>query len=117
MKVLILPNFEKENCFDVVSRVIDQLNKDNVEVLALDDAKNNIKHDISFISRENINRDISFAIAIGGDGTIIKAANLILEYDIPLIGINLGTLGFLAGIEKDEIELLHNLVVGKYEIE
>ena len=118
LKILLLPNSNKEKCQNVVLDVIKQLKKDNVKILALDENKNEINsNDVTYISQENITSDISFAVAIGGDGTIIRAANLILEKEIPIIGINLGTLGFLAGIEKDEIELLHNLVVGKYSVE
>lgn len=118
LKILLLPNSNKKDSQKVIIDVINQLKKDDVEILALNENKNEINSDyVSFISAEMISSEISFAVAIGGDGTIIKAANLILEKEIPIIGINLGTLGFLAGIEKDEIELLHNLVVGKYSIE
>jgi len=118
IKVLLLPNFNKEDSYKIVSEVIAQLKEDNIDILALLEDKKEINDDcIRYISLENISSDISFVIAIGGDGTIIKAANLILEYEIPIIGVNLGTLGFLAGIEKGEIALLHNLVSGKYSVE
>ncbi len=50
-------------------------------------------------------------IAVGGDGTFLAAARAIVEYDIPLIGINLGRLGFLVDISPNELsdKLLHIL--------
>ena len=53
-------------------------------------------------------------IAIGGDGTIIHAAHFAAEYDKPILGINAGRLGFLAGLEKQELHLLKNLFCENY---
>ncbi len=47
---------------------------------------------------------IDCAIVLGGDGTIIQAANDLMTYDIPILGVNLGTLGFLAEIEEQNVE-------------
>lgn len=118
MKVLLLPNFQKEECGSITCKVIEELAKDNVEILALSEVRAFFDDSrVRFVSSERLEKDISFAVAIGGDGTIIKAANLLLEYDIPLIGVNLGTLGFLATIEKDEIDLLHKITSGEYKLE
>ena len=48
-------------------------------------------------------RPFDFVITLGGDGTILHAATLIRDAGIPIVGINLGRLGFLAGIEKARI--------------
>ncbi|MEE1280124.1 MAG: NAD(+)/NADH kinase [Oscillospiraceae bacterium] len=118
MKVLLLPNFQKNECFQITLKVIDVIKKAGADIFALDYNKQNINDDhLTYLSPNQINSDIDFAIAIGGDGTIIKAANLLLEREIPLIGVNLGTLGFLAGIEKDEIELLSSILAGKFTID
>jgi len=118
LKVLLLPNFQKQNCKEVTLEVIDTLAKDGIEILALSEIRGFLNDNrVRFISSNKLEQDISFAVTIGGDGTIIKAANLLLEYDIPLVGINLGTLGFLAVIEKDEIELLHKLTTGDFSTE
>lgn len=55
------------------------------------------------------------AIVLGGDGTLLKAARDMIEYEIPLLGINLGTLGYLAEVESSNIEqALDKLLTGKY---
>ena len=46
---------------------------------------------------------IDLIITLGGDGTILKATNLVQDLDIPIMGINMGRLGFLANIEKSKI--------------
>ncbi len=51
-------------------------------------------------------------IVIGGDGSVLDASNAALSYDIPLLGINLGHLGYLAELEVSELELLEQLFAG-----
>jgi NAD+ kinase len=55
-------------------------------------------------------------IVLGGDGTMLKAAAKAAKAGIPLIGINLGRIGFMSEIEADELHLLDNLFFGGYEI-
>lgn len=53
-------------------------------------------------------------IALGGDGTILHAARMAAMANKPVLGINNGTLGFMAGLEADELYLLDNLISGDY---
>lgn len=57
-------------------------------------------------------------ITLGGDGTILKAATLVRDYGIPILGINLGRLGFLARVEKTKLrETLRLLALGRFTTE
>lgn len=61
---------------------------------------------------------IDLAIVVGGDGTLLKAGRLLADKNIPVIGINLGRLGFLVDISPDEItEQLTLMLEGKYTTE
>lgn len=61
---------------------------------------------------------VDCAIVLGGDGTIIQTANDLMTYDIPILGVNLGTLGFLAEIEEHNVEeALDRLFIDDYRIE
>jgi NAD+ kinase len=53
---------------------------------------------------------ISAAIVLGGDGTILRAAELVRGYDIPIIGVNLGNVGFLAEIAQPSVDEIVNAV-------
>ncbi len=53
---------------------------------------------------EPISKDTDCIIVLGGDGTMIRAANRLLGYDIPIFGINAGTLGYLTGAEAADAE-------------
>ena len=53
---------------------------------------------------------ISAAIVLGGDGTILRAAELVRGHDIPIIGVNLGNVGFLAEIAQPSVDEIVNAV-------
>lgn len=62
--------------------------------------------------------DTECIIILGGDGTMIQAANDLHDMDIPLLGVNLGTLGFLTEVEKQDIEgVLEELFDENYKVE
>ncbi|MCB0689906.1 MAG: NAD(+)/NADH kinase, partial [Saprospiraceae bacterium] len=64
------------------------------------------------------NRQIDYAFTLGGDGTILSAATLIRDTGIPIMGINLGRLGFLASIEEKLIDqALKMLKEQRYRLE
>ena len=57
-------------------------------------------------------------LVIGGDGTVLRAAHLIIGSGVPILGINLGTLGYLAEVERSNWrEMMSQLLEGNYEIE
>lgn len=67
---------------------------------------------------EPIRLPVDGAIVLGGDGTLIRAANRLLRKEIPILGINAGTLGFLTGIEAAEAEQgIDRLCLGEYTVE
>ena len=57
-------------------------------------------------------------LVIGGDGTVLRAAHLVIGSGVPILGINLGTLGYLAEVERSNWrEMMSQLLEGNYEIE
>ncbi len=68
-------------------------------------------------SAEELDDDIDFILSIGGDGTLLSAAQAVMKRPLPLLGINLGKLGFLTGLERDWQEGLDKLFKGHYHVE
>lgn len=57
-------------------------------------------------------------LSLGGDGTLLRGAQFAMQYDVPLLGINLGRLGFLAETEPDDLEnTLQTLLQGDYQLD
>jgi NAD+ kinase len=57
--------------------------------------------------------EIEIAIVLGGDGTILRGAELTLERNIPLLGINLGHVGFMAEVEKPSIKAISQSLIDR----
>lgn len=67
---------------------------------------------------EDYNFDVDYVISMGGDGTFLKAASRVGAKDTPIIGVNMGRLGFLADVLPGEIEVaLDSLYAGECQIE
>lgn len=66
----------------------------------------------------DIGRQCDLAIVVGGDGTLLNSARALIDYKVPLVGINLGRLGFLTDITpRTMIDYLDNILAGDYQIE
>src|SRR5690606_22740696 len=62
--------------------------------------------------------DVELAIVLGGDGTILRAAELVRGGSAPVLGINMGHVGFLAEIERDELDdAVHRVIERDYTVE
>lgn len=56
----------------------------------------------------------STIVTVGGDGTILQWGKLAAEYDLPLLGVNMGRLGFMAAVEPKEIKRIPEILLGDY---
>jgi len=102
----------------ILPEVVEWLQKKNVHVLVLKERELSCIDPSLFISPEALNLKCDFVIAMGGDGTLLRAARYIKESSIPLIGVNLGSLGFLTEIVIDELyPSLEKILSGNYRIE
>ena len=71
-----------------------------------------------YTDKEKVSPEVDCVIVLGGDGTLLQAVTDLAEREIPFLGINLGTLGFLAEVNKSGIEdALERLIRDDYEIE
>lgn len=71
--------------------------------------------DVLVLGKDCIEGDLEVCVVLGGDGTILKAAEMVRASQTPIIGINLGHVGFLAESEREELaEAIHRVVQGDY---
>lgn len=70
------------------------------------------------VCKDAVDASVEGIIVLGGDGTLLRAAREYVGMHIPFIGVNLGTLGYLAEVDKDDVEAaLDSLITNEYEIE
>lgn len=87
-----------------LSRLLSYLKNKQLKVL-LDESTRGISQETTtMVSRDELARQSDLVITIGGDGTILNAARSITDEEVPLVGINIGRLGFLADISPDDFE-------------
>jgi len=107
MKVLILADYFKEEAVKLMPELVKWFFERNVLAIVLQQGEE-IKSSQKF----------DFAVALGGDGFITKKSLVLARLNLPFLGINLGTKGFLAVAERDNWqEMLEKVLAGKYTIE
>ncbi len=72
---------------------------------------------VLFVRHDVMMQDADLIVALGGDGTILKVVHDAAEFDTPVIGINLGHLGFLTQAERDDTEIFDKIAQGKFSVE
>ena len=71
-----------------------------------------------FTSHEDLPEGLDFLFSLGGDGTFLETVNLVRDSGIPVLGVNIGRLGFLSYISQENMdESLESVFSGKYDIE
>ncbi|MDF2503335.1 MULTISPECIES: NAD(+)/NADH kinase [Clostridium] len=104
-------NSSKDKDRKVTREIVDFIVKN------INDVKIKIFDDLRSFSKED-SEQIDIMISLGGDGTILSTASNVSKYNIPILGINLGHLGFLASAELSELkECIMKLSKAEYEIE
>ena len=126
MKCVIDPNLSKKAAFPTAVRTCEQLLANGAEICMEQSLAGTFRStvpELQFLPDDALYAGADFAIAIGGDGTILRCAEKIMAHTfkhqtapVPLVGINTGTLGFLAAFEADELDMLDRLSSGDYTI-
>lgn len=118
MKVALLPNLTKPNAAQITHDVCNQLENLNIEFAFLQDEHFAFSdYSVPFLPIFELMEYCDIVIAIGGDGSVLRAAQYAVPHKKPVLGINAGRLGFMAELEVHELPLLKRLLTGEYQIE
>ena len=117
VRVLLVPNPMNPRAVDAAREVASVLlSTGYVPVMVAEDADRCGLGDLG-VARSEIG-DPELVLALGGDGTILKAVHILGDIDAPILGINLGRLGFLSGADGDDLaEALASALAGEARIE
>lgn len=112
----IITNQEKDYDYQVTRHIMDYLRAAGKQCQLIPSYLDD--HENYYTDSDLIPDDVECAIVLGGDGTIIQAASDVVARRLPILGVNLGTLGFLAEIEEQHInETLDCLIRDEFMIE
>lgn len=122
MKVAIYSRGTDEDMAMQLHGLIEELYKQKIEIVLLNQFPGlGYLDELKSLPIENIqalDTTVDFLISLGGDGTMLDAVTLVRDKNIPILGINFGRLGFLAGIGKNDLAIaVDALVNGTYLVD
>ncbi len=113
MKIAVFGQYYQNNTHSIVEKVVAFLEQNNIEIYIYKNFYEKLIENkaleskyVTFDTHECLKNNFDYLISIGGDGTILRAATFIRNYNLPIIGINAGRLGFLATIQEENIQKL-----------
>lgn len=115
MKVALFPSKTHQSSIELAKKVIEFFKTNSIEVVV----PTEYAETFNLVPlEESDTKEIHLMISMGGDGAILKRAHQYNDIHAPILGINLGHLGFMADIPQSEIEeSLRDLINGEYTIE
>ncbi|RZK10955.1 MAG: NAD kinase [Flavobacterium sp.] len=120
MKVAIYGQYYQNSTEPIIRDIFVFFNQNNVELVIEADflkmlyEKQLVKKEYkTFKSYKELDSSFDILLSIGGDGTILRASTLVRKSGVPILGINAGRLGFLASVQKENIEAFLQLVLDK----
>lgn len=109
---LIATNPDKDINLKLTTKILDYLEQKEADAYVVSDIYR------TGIDKDKIPKETECAITLGGDGTILQMSRALRGLNIPVIGVNLGNVGFLAEIEPSEMQqMLDGLLYDEYRIE
>ena len=121
MKIVLTPNPYRDKQFRTVQqarKILEGCGVQTATCLPFDvDRDYELPKNIEFQDLHHEINDADLLICFGGDGTILHASKIATAHNLPILGVNIGTMGFIAELEAGELELLRRLPAGDYTIE
>ncbi len=125
MKIALFGKNIGKEYISYLQLLIDKLNEKGIKINIYKPFFDQIKSDINltpdfelFTNHIEINRNTDFLLSLGGDGTLLDTITLVRDSGIPILGINMGRLGFLASIQKEMIiPTIEAIAEGSYKLE
>lgn len=122
-KIALVTNFNISDKLSAAMRVADMVSPYVEEIYVSLNFKERImrskNHRRSFVYRpaDSLYTDAELVIVLGGDGAMLDAARRLAAKGTPILGINMGRVGYMAELEIDELELISRVFEGKYRID
>lgn len=120
-KIILTPNPYRDKNFQTVRTAAQILKEAGVETricLPFEvDRSYELPKDLRFSRLDRELADASVVICFGGDGTILHMAKAATRHNIPILGVNIGTMGFMAELECSELQQLKRLATDDYTID
>lgn len=121
--IFIYPNLRKESARAILPAVCEQLHGEDVQLILPNQLRSSTHelHDevmaLDYMETSEAVRLADAAVVLGGDGTMLRIARAAAQNELPLLGINVGHVGFMTELEPAELGEMRGLLAGKYSID
>ncbi len=116
MKILLIANEQKDKNFLLANEIV-KIIDNRAEVFAEKKIENNLLKGVTYIAEEEYEK-IDVFLVLGGDGTLLSISKTASKLQKPVVGVNLGRLGFLSEIEKENIrEDINKLLSEEFNVQ
>ena len=117
-KIGIWGNTEKKIFWDIFPKILSWADKNKLQPYITKRISGKVSSNFQIINSKNDFNKVDFMLSLGGDGTFLSLARIIEKNEIPILGVHLGDLGFLAKVTlKDLFYRLDQVVAGDYFVE
>lgn len=113
--VVIIPNTTKEKSADVARLLAEKLSLMGLSLFASKKYQSVFEDKVEYY--ESFPHSIDLIIVIGGDGSVLDASVTAIAEDVPIVGVNLGKVGYLSEVEADNLDVFSRLLTKEYSIE
>jgi NAD+ kinase len=114
----LISNNDNVKAINIAKDIYDYLAAKKIGVFLLESDELPKKHNLPYAGEEDFKNNIEALISVGGDGTFLRAARYAFMSNIPIMGVNVGNLGFLAEINiSDMYDSLDKIINNNFEIE
>lgn len=114
--IVIMPNAYKDPGYKITHRVVCYLQEQGACIYLSESLRGDVSVPGIHYYKEELPKEAEMILVIGGDGSVLDAAVYAIDADLPLIGLNLGRLGYLAELSREEIPELSRLIRNDFEI-
>lgn len=117
MKIGIIGKKNKQQVYNLATSLDTWLKQKDVEVLVEESLGKKINV-ANTVPENQLPAMVDVVVVLGGDGTFLGVSRLVHEHNIPIVGVNLGALGFLAEFTQDEVyTIMERILTGDFEVE
>ena len=115
---VLITNTSKDRTFEHFTKIYRLIKEHGASVRVPDIYREYLssEYDVEYLCEEELYCGADAAIVLGGDGTMLKAATGAVSHGTPILGVNLGRVGYMAEVGKSDIDVIGRLFEGRYSI-
>ena len=118
--IAICPNPYRDANLNYTRRAMQMLSDEGIACTVCpvfaENGEDVLPHDLSYTTVEELGEDCSLLSGIGGDGTILSVVRSLRGRSVPVLGVNLGTKGFMTALEAEDFEYIRSAARGEFRV-